>query len=113
MGFFVCENSYKKELQCMTVPVDCSLLKRKTKGNKMKQVFIKKITKGEYLAMVKNNNVFGIAAFKIIDNSYGIAKNWTLETLNGKELNCWTTKKSMVEYLATRNDEEILKMVAQ
>jgi hypothetical protein len=79
----------------------------------MKTVTIKKVTKGEYTAMVKANNAFGVAAFRIINNSYGNAKQWTLTTLSGFELNAWTTKKSMVIYLATRNDEQILNMVGQ
>ena len=87
--------------------------KNTRKGIKMKNVTVKKTTKGEYLAMVHTDTVFGVTAFRIINNSYGTSRQWTLTTLDGKELNSWTTKKSMVDYLATRSNEQILNMIEQ
>ena len=68
---------------------------------------VKRFNRGEYFVIFKTpSHPIGVVGFKVI----GADKQWQLFNHLDTELNCWTSKKSMVEYLEGKTEAQLLEL---
>jgi len=68
---------------------------------------VKRFNRGEYFVIFKTpSHPIGAVGFKL----YGFDKHWVLFNHLNTEINCWTSKKSMVEYLESKTETQLLEL---
>ena len=75
----------------------------------------KKLTGGGYVVAVQvQSHPKGVACFYINEMNLGMSKPyWVLTNLHGDEIIDGSTKKALIQYLATRTDEALIKLDAK
>jgi len=68
---------------------------------------VKRITRGEYFIVFPvRSHPRGAIGFNLI----GGDGQWQLFNYKDTEINCWTSKRSLVEYLEDRNEAQLLAL---
>jgi len=71
------------------------------------KAIVKRHRRGTYHVLFKTpSHPIGVVGFKVI----GADKQWQLFNHLDTELNCWTSKKSMVEYLEGKTEAQLLEL---
>ena len=64
---------------------------------------------GEYSVMFNTNSQHGTLVF----NLQNVGNCWELTNRNGTEVNSWTTKRSMIDYLENKPLETLITLAKQ
>ena len=68
---------------------------------------VKRHARGWYHIIFKApSHIFGVVGFKLIGDN----NQWQLFNHLDTELNCWTTKKSMIDYLEGKTEAQLLEL---
>ena len=68
---------------------------------------VSRLTRGEYFVVFPiQNHPHGAIGFKLI----GADKQWQLFNHRDTEINCWTSKRSLIEYLESKTETQLLTL---
>jgi len=71
------------------------------------KAIVKRFSRGEYHIIFKTpSHPIGAVGFKLIGGN----RQWQLFNHSHTELNCWTSKKSMVEYLEGKTEAQLITL---